>query len=223
MEVSKVLYENFTELADQLLIKKNKPVKFTKDSSSFLSQKRDIKEILDYKLKTGIYTNYILEQITIHRCQLGENMANSFEFYNASSLLDLIESIDVGKIEGKQFKHKPLKGLFKVHHSPLSGIGYSLIRNTIEYWFDKSGIIKKKRQKDFKSVVKNYGNERISVIATEMFLQTLNQKKLKGEWLIYKIYNEKKYYLCFAAHHENDNYIFEKKILKCYAEFPELK
>lgn len=222
MEISTVLYENFTELANRLLISKDKTVKFQNENSEFLMRKRDIKEILEFKLSTGVYSNYILEQLTIHRCQLGESMADNIEFYNASSLLELIESIENGKIEGKPFKHEPLKGLFKVHHSSLSGLGYSLVRNIIEYWFDESGSIKRKRQKDFESIIERYGSERVGVIAIEMHSQTLKFKKLKGEWLIYKIFKGKKYYLCFAAHEEGDNKIFEDKILECYAEFPEL-
>lgn len=62
-----------------------------------------------------------------------------------------------------------------------------------------------------------------------MHKKAVYNRKLKGEWLIYKIVNNKKYYLCLASHREgvnrieSDKNIFKNKISKCLLEFPKLK
>lgn len=88
--------------------------------------------------------------------------------------------------------------------------------------------MRKSKIEEFEKILDKYKNENLSAIAIEMHQKAMGNKELKGEWLIYKIMNGKKYYLCLASHREgkdrkeSDENIFKNKIAKCLVEFPEL-
>ena len=190
----------------------------------------DINVRLKIKLNNGgICSELLKNQLARHKCGLGEEFydkdinENRIEYYNSSSILDIIELIESKKIKGKVFEHSPLIGFYTIHHNPFSTIGYSLIKNIANYWYDNEfGIIKIKRQNAFSQIV-NKSEFNIKEILSQMHSRAIYSKKLTGEWLIYKISNNRNYFLCLASHNEGDANIFENKIRLCLEEFLELQ
>ncbi|MBT6686638.1 MAG: hypothetical protein HN704_01395 [Bacteroidetes bacterium] len=201
-------------------------------NSQFNICKKDIIERLKIKLRNkGKYSKLLLNQLTIHKCNFGEkfNVSDAedeayIEFYNSSEILDIIELIEKENTNlSNQFKHKPLQGLYKFHHNAYSGIGYSLLMNIRNYWFNKQGQIHKKRKADYKNIIDKHKLSK-HIIMSNLHSQAIygNERKLTGEWLIYTRVQEVNYFLCLASHTEGDNSIYENKIKECYNEFPEL-
>ena len=205
-------------------------VPYEKDESILENPLRDIKNRLAVKLKLndGICSQVLLDQLTRHHANLGEKTSDGIVYYNAREIIDLIGYVEEGKVKPKKgdvFKYEPLKGLIKVHHGAYSGVGYSLLRNIKEYWYGRNddGVILEKKRKKFITIIDNLGKENIVAIANQMHMKAVMSKDLKGEWLIYHKDDNRNYYLCLASHNEGDPNIFNKKIEKCYLEFPNLK
>ena len=94
-----------------------------------------------------------------------------------------------------------------------------MARNIKEYWFNSSGNPKH----DINTIIKKYPNN-ISAVLNEMHSIAMGKRDLKGEWIIYAIKENKKYYLCLATHNEaekNDLNIYNR-LIPCFKEFPEL-
>ncbi len=152
-------------------------------------------------------------------------MVKKVEFYNASELCELIELIEQGKVDGKPFKGDILGGFFKTHHGSYSSYGYSIVRNIHEYWF-KNKKIRSTLLSDYQEIVNKYGEQNISAIMSTMHTKAMHVKattgELKGEWLIYRRFSNRNYYLCLATHDEGDEVIRKMKLDPCLVEFPEL-
>lgn len=146
------------------------------------------------------------------------------EFYNASEIIDMIGLLEHDKISHDNFKRKELIGFSKIHHGSFAGIGSSIVRNVKEYWFQfKKSEIRKDRQNEFQEIRSEYEHYGIPAVLNMMHSRALSNRELKGEWIIFKKHEGKKYYLSLACHYEGDKSIFENKIIKCLSEFPELK
>jgi len=227
-EISKKIYSHLSneEINRNISIEKTEPILI--DPTKIKECRTDTEERLKIKLKTGHCSKLLIEQLSIHRANYGEKFGDKIEFYNTSEILDLIENIENDKLNGLPFTGEKLSGYLHIHHSTYASIGYSVVRNVKEYWF-KKGEIRKKRIIDFEKIVNKYGKDNISPIAITMHQKAISNKELKGEWLIYKKYNGKNYYLCLASHREgrnridSDANIFNNKISKCLTEFVELK
>jgi len=189
---------------------------------------KDTEQRLKIKLKDGVCSKMLIHQLARHRCNLGEAFneeglnSKVIEYYSTSEILDVIEFIELEKMKGNRFDSLPLKGLYKIHHGGYS-TGYSIVKNINNFWFDNEGIIKNKRQKDFNEIISKYGSGDLVTIANQMHSKAIYSRKLTGEWIIYAIHDNRKYYMCLAMHNEGDANIFEHKIKLCYQEFPELQ
>lgn len=182
----------------------------------------DTQNRLDCKLINGKCSRLLVEQIARHRLNIGEKFNDKIEFYNASEILDTIESLENNLIQHKPFERTPdLIGYSKAHHGAYSSIGYSIVRNIREFWYS-NGQIRRKLEEDFQKIVGEYESHGISAIANAMHSKALGTKELKGEWIIFKELNSVKYYLCLASHSENDQDIFDNKLKKGLTEFPGL-
>jgi hypothetical protein len=196
------------------------------ESSKFEQCVRDVRGRLNIKLKAdGICSTLLIHQLGRHRCHLGEIFGDKVEYYNSSEILGLIELIEEGKVKiahpDNSFKHKPLKGLYKIHHGAYSGLGYSLVRNICEYWYKNTGELHNKRRDDFDTIVKQFGVTNFSAIAQQMHTKAvIDKEKLTGEWLVIHQKERKNYFLCLATHDEGDANIFDNKIRNCIDEFP---
>ena len=170
----------------------------------------------------------LIHQLAHHRCHLGESYNEKnlnckvIGYYNTSEILDVIEYIELDKIKSDKFDKLPLKGLYKIHHGAYSS-GYSILKNIAKFWFDKTGIIKEKKQKYFNKIITKYGSASFGAITNEMHSKAIYSRQLTGEWIIYTVHNNRKYYLCLATHNEGDVNIFDHKLKFCYLEFPELQ
>ncbi|MCD8440961.1 hypothetical protein LNI98_11895 [Tenacibaculum dicentrarchi] len=219
--IQEIIYEHLCneEINRNISIDKTKNISI--DYKELNSCIIDTEERLKIKLKTGQCSKFLIEQLAIHRANYGEKFGDKIEFYNTSTILNLIENIEDNKCNGCEFTKDILKGYLHIHHSPFASIGYSIVRNVKEYWFI-NGKIRPSRIQDFEIIVKKYGTNRIDAIRIMMHQKTIGENNLKGEWLIYKKKNGKNYYLCLATHKEGDEFIFTNKILKGLDEFPEL-
>lgn len=227
-KISEILYEHLCneEINRNVSVEKTEPVLI--DPIKIEKCRTDTKECLKIKLKTGFCSKLLIEQLTIHRANYGEKFGDKIEFYNTSEILDLIGNLENDKLTGSPFAGKKLNGYLHIHHSTYASLGYSVVRNVKEYWY-KNKKIRKEKIQDFENIVTEYGNNNISAVAITMHQKAISNRELKGEWLIYKKYDGKNYYLCLASHREgtnrivSDTNIFDNKISKCLAEFPELK
>lgn len=230
-QIEKRIFDHYRGQLDSKKVTTQKIDIYSAAENEYDNCVRDIQERLKIKLKSGgICSTVLLHQLSRHRCQLGEEFnikeeynVKAVEYYCSSEILDLIEYIEQGKVNGRceSFKREPLKGLYKIHHGAYSGIGFSLMYNIFNYWFnEESGMMHDKRKRDFENITNNVGLQDISTIAQQMHSKatlTLKQK-LKGEWLIFDKKDGANRYLCLATHYEGDKYIFDNKIQPCYLE-----
>jgi len=151
---------------------------------------------------------------------LGERFGEKIEFYNSSAILDRIELLEANKVECEPFERNDLKGFYKTHHGIYASFGYSVVMNIRQYWYKKDQI-RSERKGEFDQIVSEY-KENVSAILNTMHSHALAYRDLKGEWIILAQKNGIKYYLCLAAHKEGDPVIYETKLKRCLAEFPEL-
>lgn len=227
-EILKIIYEHLCEQEINRLITVEKTETISIDSIEYEEFKNDIKERLKVKLKTGVYSEFLINQFAIHKANLGEKYGDKTEYYNVSEILNLIEKIEEDKLCGRPFDKEPLKGYLHIHHNACAGFGSSLVRNVKEYWF-KNGVIRPDRIEEFEEILNQHSNGKLSTVAIIMHQKAVFNRNLRGEWLIYRIVDEKKYYLCLASHREgidrieSDKNIYSNKISKCFLEFPDLK
>jgi hypothetical protein len=223
-----ILYKGLCEQEENRLITVEKMETISIDSIEYEVFINDIIERLNVKLKTGVCSEFLINQLVLHKANKGEKYGDKIEFYNVSEILNLIEKIENNEIVGLPYNNEPLKGYLHIHHNAYAGYGSSLVRNVKEYWFSRNGVIHPKKIEEFGKIVKQHSNGKLSTVAIIMHQKAVYNRKLKGEWLIYKIANNKKYYLCLASHREgvnrieSDKNIFKNKISKCLLEFREL-
>lgn len=201
----------------------------TSNEVNIQSNINDIKSRLKIKLKTGKCSNLLINQLAIHQKNIGEVFGKKKEFYDSSKILDLIGKIESNEVIGKTFSGSILSGYMHIHHNSVGTMGSSLVRNIREYWFTRTGQLKNDRKNEFEKLTDNYGENNVDILLNNLLISTINNKKLNGEWIIYKIQNDIKYYLCLATHTEGlnrkhtDEVIYNEKISKCFTEFPALK
>lgn len=225
MELQDLIYKHLSEQQSVRLIILDKTEKYFADDKEYQDCIRDTQERLKVKLHSGRCSKILVEQLAKHRCNLGEAFGEKVEFYNASELCELIELMEVGKVEGESFNGDILRGFHKTHHGSYSSYGYSIGRNIKEFWF-KNKKIRRALISDYQEILDKYGEQNISVIMNVMHTKAIHEKsangELKGEWLIYKRFNDRNYYLCLATHDEGDENIYSTKLEQCLLEFPEL-
>lgn len=227
-QILKIIYEHLCEQEINRLITIEKTETISIDSIENEEFRSDIKERLKVKLKTGVCSEFLINQFILHQAKEGEKYGDKNEYYNVSEFFNIIEKIEDNELVGRPFDKQPLKGYLHIHHNACAGFGSSLVRNVKEYWF-KNGIIRPQRVEEFEEILNQHSNGKLSTIAIMMRQKAVFNRNLRGEWLIYRIVDNKKYYLCLAAHREgidraeSDKNIFLNKISKCLLEFPELK
>lgn len=227
-KILNIIYEHLCEQEENRLIIVEKMETISIDSIEYEVVRKDIIERLKVKLKKGVCSDFLINQLAIHKVQLGEKYGDVIEFYNVSEILNLIEKIENDELMGLPYNKEPLKKYLHIHHNAYAGFGASLVRNIKEYWFSRNGIIHTHRIEDFEKILNQHSNGQLSTIAKIMHDKAVYNRNLRGEWLIYRIIDNKKYYLCLASHREginrieSDKNIFSNKISKCLLEFPEL-
>jgi hypothetical protein len=222
MEIQDILYQNYVNQERERLISTGKCVEYEIDREKLDEAVLDTRKRLEVKLVNGECSQLIIEQIARHRLNIGEKFNNKIEFYNASEVIDMIDLIENDKVEHTDFTGPILNGFSKIHHGAYSSRGYSIVRNVKEYWY-KKGEIRSSRRESFNKLLNEYERHGIVSVANAMHTQAMATKDLKGEWIIFKNFNGKKYFLCLATHSEGDEVIYGAKIKSCLEEFPKLK
>jgi hypothetical protein len=228
-QILEIIYEHLCNEENDRLVTIEK-IKYISICSIKLEEiRKDVIERLNIKLKTGVCSDFLIDQLALHKANLGEKYGDKIDFYNVSEILNLLEKLEDDEVVGRLFTRKILNDYLHIHHNACSGLGSYLVRNVKEYWFSRKGVIHSYRIKEFEEILNQHPNEKLSTFARIMHDKTVFNKELRGEWLIYKIIENKKYYLCLASHREginrveSDKNIFLNKISKCLLEFPELK
>jgi hypothetical protein len=57
-------------------------------------------------------------------------------------------------------------------------------------------------------------------VAKELFLEKLRNGKLTGEWIVFKKYERKNYYLTLASHSEKNEEIIRRILDDCRSQYP---
>jgi hypothetical protein len=221
MEIHKVIYQHLIEQENRRLIFYDYCEETEIRRENLGSAILDTKNRLSVRLTQGKCSRLLIEQIARHRLNVGEKFNERIEFYNASEILDMLEFLENDKVKHTDFTGEILNGFSKIHHGTYSGNGYSTVRNIKEYWF-KKGNIRNEHLNEFQQIWSDYEHHGISAILNMMHSKAMGKKELKGEWIVFKKHEGKKYYLCLASHYEDDKTIFEEKLMKCLTEFPEL-
>jgi len=156
---------------------------------------------------------------------------NKHRTYNSSSITDAIQELEgVGrgcKQRIGQFKHLPLKGLFKVHYHDAKFIG----ENLINHWGLESegnpklsSLYYRVAEEEGKTPSKFGWQGRL---AHEMtvggYEERAMKNKLTGEWIIFAKHNNQNYYLCISRHAKSkseDREIYDFIKLFCKHEYP---
>lgn len=56
----------------------------------------------------------------------------------------------------------------------------------------------------------------VSLLTKGSYENRCNRRKLTGEWIVFRNFNNKNYYLTMAFHNESNETIFEKVKLACF-------
>lgn len=220
------------ELANNLNVRESDCTKFEVDVDEEASKFNDLKNRIAIKLKNnGKISTVLLSQLIKHHLQVGEkyiiqnnnDLLSVIEFFQSREILDLIESLEneTCLIKQRPFKGEYLTGFMHVHHGAYASKGYSAVKNCLDYWYYK-GIFKESKKAELQSLLDESEHD-LGARMYQMAIFSKIKNGLTGEWLIYKKYQGKNYYLCLAKHDEVDLAIYENKIRPCLVEFPELE
>lgn len=158
--------------------------------------------------------------------------ASKYRLINTFSVTDVIQGLEkVGRVrftkKESQFKHPPLKGLWKAHYFDASFI----LKNISIEWIK----LERKNSKPIKQLdtminnrsnftPKSFAAHSADNIVIKGYNNRVNKKKITGEWLIYGKHKEKNYYLCIAQHSkpgsDDDSQIYNFLRTVCGEEFP---
>jgi hypothetical protein len=128
----------------------------------------------------------------------------------------------IGTKPATQFKKEPLKGLwhkhfFSAHFVPRNlrnQLGKDGIKNLVEEVLDPA-----------KSPVVTV--DMVNELSRRVVIDSLEKREelhnLTGEWIIFKKYDSKNYYLCISTHKEGDQVIYDQIKSTCFQQFPFLE
>lgn len=192
----------------------------------------DVNARLDLKLKNGVCSEFLKRQLAVHQLQLGEKYGEQIHFYHYQTILDTIETNENANVVNLRpfTRNLALSGVCHIHHNSSTYIK----ENVINVWN------KKKKGKDeivfqnqllndiYLELLKTHEEEIARQSSLKVLLNKLHDESVfkefkdkTGEWIICVFKNDKWFYLCLAAHKEEDNAIVEK-VKKASEEFPEL-
>lgn len=151
--------------------------------------------------------------------------------YNTFSITDVIQDLEWGgrgiKRRVSEFKHPPLKGLFKAHFFD----EHFLMRNLINHWglqFDnrskfESMYLRVKEEEENNPSKHSWQGRLVHEFVIGGYEDRARQSKLTGEWIIFAKHNNQNYYLCISTHtksHTEDHNIYNFLTLLCEHEYP---
>jgi len=205
----------------------------------------DLKQRLKIKLKTGLCSYILIEQLARHNLKKYEKFGSEIHQYHVPTILDTIECVENGaEMNIRPFKKSILHGLKHLHHNSCTFI----VKNLENYWKEKCIIrFNKKKIKENDEI--EFQNELLNEIYKQLLIEHTKEKaqekahfillnnlqnecvfrKMKeqtGEWIIFAQKDRINYYLCLATHEEsknNNDQVIIDRLKPCLTEFPELK
>jgi hypothetical protein len=187
------------------------------DPQTYQAAIEDVRSRLRVKLSTGFCSSFLIGQIARHYCGIGERFGDAIEFYHGPTILDTIELMENGKLNGREFtKSRLIGGLYKEHHSALSqasfitkNIGNGLNEEVIPVAQERSGG-------------SLFGL--LNTLHSDIIARKKKAGKLTGEWIVFAKIGDVKCYLCLATHSEGEGQgeIIYDKITPALEEFPVL-
>lgn len=151
--------------------------------------------------------------------------------YNSFSITDVIQELEGAgrgcKQRVEQFKHLPLKGLFKAHFFDAK----FMVRNLINHWgleFENSpkfnSLCSLVTEEEEKAPSKFGWHARLTHEMTiGGYEERTKKNKRTGEWIIFAKHNNLNYYLCISRHSKSnleDQEIYDFIKPLCEHEYP---
>ena len=154
----------------------------------------------------------------------------NFHFSRSVSTFSILDEIN--HLEGKgrashtakenQYKHDPLKGLWKKHFTDAR-----FISKNIDNHFGLSKGGNKKLDQVINRVCSNH-TETTEAFADELsyeltinaYQSRVDKNRMTGEWIVFQKYEGKNYYLTLASHQEEDNEIYKRVCMTYDMNFP---
>lgn len=230
--LEKLISEMLTEIGFRTTFSLDEGVAIPVSSEQLQSALHDVNSRLSLKLKSGICSQVLKEQLALHHLQLGEKFGDAIHFYHYQTILDTIEANENGHaINIRDFsRNEFLKKYKHIHHNSSTYIK----NNVFNHWKKKC---KGKNELVFQNQLLNEVYLELIKTHTEEFARQkslgvlLNKihnesifkdfKDKTGEWIVCLFHDERWIYLCLAAHDEGDDKIVEK-VQEALKEFPEL-
>ena len=174
------------------------------------------------RLEMGRVSQFLLIQLT---------SISKHRTLNSFSITDVIQELEgVGrgcKQRFEQFKHLPLKGLFKAHFFDAR----FMVRNLINHWrmeFENSPkfnsllsrVIEEEENRPSKFGWQGRLAHEMTVGGYE---ERARKNKCTGEWIVFAKHNGLNYYLCISGHSKSrreDQEIYDFLKLLCEHEYP---
>lgn len=129
--------------------------------------------------------------------------------------------------EQSEFKRPPLKGLWHKHYMDVSISGLAQnVKNALNNYsipYFEQRIIDAKKSGEEQYVTAEDVHHIVNDLVTGNLQRRREEQKTTGEWLIYAIHENTKYYLCLAKHSDSDDDIRNKINSSCILEFPFLR
>ncbi|WP_148304867.1 hypothetical protein [Castellaniella defragrans] len=155
------------------------------------------------------YCNYLLKQL---QYRLTDSKPELNPGAVLAAIRELEGGISCGTKEAKEYKRKPLAGLWHKHYIE-PGIGSALknIKNALQRsspMFSSDEVDPWAASGEMTQEILNMG-----------IVERKRRHQYTGEWLIFAKYKDENYYLCIANHDTGDHYIRSKIDQYCMSEF----
>lgn len=217
MDSLKDIKSFYKGLLDRQIISQDHVDEFPVAEQKYHAMLEDVCSRLKVKLSTGFCSSILWGQIARHYCGIGERFGDKIEFYHGSTILDTIELIETGKLQGEQFAKSRLIGrVYKTHHSALSQ-AHSITKNIFNGLSDK--VIQSAKQRAGGNLP-----ALLNTIHSDIIGKKKRTGRLTGEWIVFARVGSVNYYLCLATHEEGHGEAVEiyNRLKPSFEEFPEL-
>lgn len=122
-----------------------------------------------------------------------------------------------------QFKRGKIKGLWHKHYLP-TGLKNIALNLEAQFGYKNKEIIGEIKQifsKDLSDEKKSCEVSRL--VTTKQLSDRFKERRVTGEWIIYHVHNNQKYYLDIASHEDNEEIIVNSIRDMVLKEFPEFQ
>lgn len=189
------------------------------------------KEALDYACTRGVYSTFLLKQVA---------SMNYMRSYDTFAITDAILELE-GKFltetkAADEFKHLPLKGLYKKHVFTAQHIEMNLINRILSPKTSEKAYLCQREREIIACNGSNSMDELLNLYTFELYKEKIANRNMTGDWLIFWKKADQNHYLCIAPHldgqtrkkegmsanQRHDQILYDRFICPNIEEFPEL-